>query len=333
MLARHDRPLGLALVTALLMAIPAQVIGQDLDDVVRQREQLQGEVKSAMEDLESLEARIDEAQRSVEEFEAERAGLVDSVEQSRKALQDRARTMYVTGRPDPFFLMMTSSLDEFSDRLSLVSILDRRDQASLEQASNAIVRLEQVNELLEARQDELSAALQEQQTTTARLQEQLDSTALLEQDLRSRQERQQMIERGVQQGIYSCIFNPSVTQFIDSWGYPRSGGRRHKGTDVMAPRSANVHAFTDGRISRLKTGGLGGIVAYLQGDDGVRYYYAHLEGYVDGLRVGQRVEAGELIAFNGDSGNARGGATHVHFQVHPGGGGPVNPYPWLRAVC
>ncbi len=50
-------------------------------------------------------------------------------------------------------------------------------------------------------------------------------------------------------------------------------------------------------------------------------------------RVGQRVKAGELIAINGQTGNARFTAPHVHFEVHPGGGTPVNPYPYVKAAC
>jgi murein DD-endopeptidase MepM/ murein hydrolase activator NlpD len=51
------------------------------------------------------------------------------------------------------------------------------------------------------------------------------------------------------------------------------------------------------------------------------------------LYSGKRVEAGQHVAFNGASGNARGGAPHVHFQIHPGGGGPVNPYGSLARIC
>ncbi len=67
------------------------------------------------------------------------------------------------------------------------------------------------------------------------------------------------------------------------------------------------------------------------GDDGNEYYYAHLQSRI--APPGKRVKAGELIAKNGKTGNARYTAPHVHFEVHPGGGAPVNPYPYVKAAC
>jgi len=119
--------------------------------------------------------------------------------------------------------------------------------------------------------------------------------------------------------------------FVDSWGAARSGGRAHKGTDIMNPWGNKVHAIVDGVVSRQSTSSLGGISLYLMGADGNEYYYAHLSRYASS--VGQRVKAGELIAYNGQTGNARFTAPHVHFEVHPGAGTPVNPYPYVKAAC
>jgi murein DD-endopeptidase MepM/ murein hydrolase activator NlpD len=128
----------------------------------------------------------------------------------------------------------------------------------------------------------------------------------------------------------ACPVGP-VHSFVDSWGAARSGGRAHKGTDVMAPYGASAYAVVDGTISRAGGNGLGGIVLYLTGANGDRYYYAH--NAVNLVSVGQQVVAGQEIAKVGNSGNAAGGAAHIHFEVHPGGGSPVNPYPFLRGVC
>ena len=119
--------------------------------------------------------------------------------------------------------------------------------------------------------------------------------------------------------------------FTDTWGAPRSGGRTHQGTDIFGARGGPVYAITSGTITTAKTGGLSGLFMILRGDDGHSYWYIHLQDFVAG--VGQRVAAGQLIAHNGDTGNARGTPPHIHFEYHPGGGGPVNPYPMLRGLC
>jgi murein DD-endopeptidase MepM/ murein hydrolase activator NlpD len=131
-------------------------------------------------------------------------------------------------------------------------------------------------------------------------------------------------------GGYACLLEPPYS-YVDTFGAPRSGGRTHQGTDVMAPYGARVLAFTSGVISRLSTSSLGGITLYLQGDDGDEYYYAHLSRYA--VSEGARVRAGQHIAYNGTSGNAPADAPHVHFEVHPGGGAPINPYPRVFRAC
>jgi peptidoglycan LD-endopeptidase LytH len=128
----------------------------------------------------------------------------------------------------------------------------------------------------------------------------------------------------------ACILERPYS-YVDSWGAARSGGRSHQGTDVMAPHGARVFAFVSGVVSRESTSTNGGIQLYLQGDNGDEYFYAHLSGYA--VSTGTRVRAGQLIAYNGQTGNARYTAPHVHFEVHPGGGSPVNPYPYLKPVC
>ena len=121
--------------------------------------------------------------------------------------------------------------------------------------------------------------------------------------------------------------------FVDSYGAPRSGGRSHKGTDIMAPRGTPIYAFESGEIVRMSTNRLGGITLHLRGDSGKRYYYAHLDDYVENLSTGQRVEAGEQVGYNGDTGNAKGTPPHLHIEIRPGGGSNVNPYPYMRGAC
>jgi len=119
--------------------------------------------------------------------------------------------------------------------------------------------------------------------------------------------------------------------FIDSWGFPRSGGRWHQGADIFSPRSTPIVAVEDGVLFPT-TNRLGGLVVYLDGASGNRYYYAHLAALAEKSQQGAHVQAGEVIGFVGTSGNAAGTPPHVHFEVKPGGGEPINPYPLLKSL-
>ncbi|MDQ3453181.1 MAG: M23 family metallopeptidase [Actinomycetota bacterium] len=100
----------------------------------------------------------------------------------------------------------------------------------------------------------------------------------------------------------------------------------------MAPHGTPSYAYEDGIISRLEGSSLGGISLYLEGASGASYYYTHLSGYAADASVGKTVSAGELIAYVGDTGNAAG-ISHLHFEVMPGGGASVNPYPYVVRAC
>ena len=116
--------------------------------------------------------------------------------------------------------------------------------------------------------------------------------------------------------------------FADTWGAPRSGGRSHQGVDMIAPRGVPVYAVTSG-FATFRTNQLGGNAVSLLGDNGNRYYYAHLDNYVGENRP---VSQGDVIGYNGDTGNARFSTPHLHFEIRPGGGLPTNPYPTVRAA-
>jgi murein DD-endopeptidase MepM/ murein hydrolase activator NlpD len=117
--------------------------------------------------------------------------------------------------------------------------------------------------------------------------------------------------------------------FSDSWGSARSGGRAHKGVDMLARSGTPTVAPVSGVVSH-RGNGVGGLSWHLNGDDGHYYYGTHLSSY-ENVGAGH-VSQGTVIGYVGDTGNARG-TPHLHFEIHPNRGAAVNPYPTVRAAC
>lgn len=115
------------------------------------------------------------------------------------------------------------------------------------------------------------------------------------------------------------------------WGDGRDGGvRDHKGVDIFAPRGTPVLAVTSGTISTVETTATGGRVVWERDDArGLLFFYAHLEEQL--TTEGKKVSAGDVIGTVGNSGNASGGSTHLHFGVFLPGYVAQNPEPLLTA--
>ena len=134
--------------------------------------------------------------------------------------------------------------------------------------------------------------------------------------------------------------------YSDDFGEPRAGGK-HQGIDIVAPKRALALAAEAGKVKFWGRSATAGCMLYLYGASGTTYYYIHLNNdltrrndnrgkcvagtaYAKGLKSGAKVTAGQVVGYVGDSGDANGIHPHLHFELHPGGGRAVDPYPWLQ---
>jgi peptidoglycan LD-endopeptidase LytH len=137
-----------------------------------------------------------------------------------------------------------------------------------------------------------------------------------------------------------------ATEFRDTYGDGRSGGRSHNGTDLLAPRMTEVYALADGTVTFVGTNNLSGRNVKLDHGEGWESYYLHLNNdnvgtddggaswsltVPEGIEEGVEVIAGQLIGWVGDSGNAEGTTTHTHFELRKDGS-PLDAYEILVAA-
>src|SRR5215217_4513171 len=311
---------GLALLGLLLAGIPA-LQAAPLEDARRRQRVLKADLEAATAELQAAEAALAKAADQLAYDKGQLQAADRQASGARAALAGQAAAMYRSGG----LAIADALLDEdpalVPGRVEMATVLATRHAQLIEDAQ--VLR------------DQARAAV-------AKLETGLEEARAVEDRLVRLEQRRRAAAKvtpaaapaggggGGSASGSSCILERPYS-YVDSWGAARSGGRRHQGTDVMAPHGARVFAIVNGVVSRESSSSNGGIQLYLQGDNGIEYFYAHLSGYA--VAAGTRVRAGQLVAYNGQTGNARYTAPHVHFEVHPGGGTPVNPYPYLKRVC
>jgi peptidoglycan LD-endopeptidase LytH len=337
--------LGTVLLAFAVAAVPA-AHASPLSDARARERALRAELQKATAEFQEAQARLAEAEDRLA-FDRGRLQVARrQLATTRTAVAGQAAAMYRSGG-----LLVASALLErdpegVPDRIELATVLVSRQAQTIEDAQVAarsydetLGRVRESYERAKALRDRagravrrLEAGLEEAQAVQTRL-------ARLERRAAQPPARPPAgppaapaAPAPVSGGGIACILARPYS-YVDSWGAARSGGRSHQGTDVMAPYGAQVYAYTAGVVSRESTSVNGGLQLYLQGDNGVEYFYAHLSRYA--VPAGTRVRAGQLVAYNGNSGNAPANAPHVHFEVHPGGPGstPVNPYPYVQRAC
>ncbi|MFP4233751.1 MAG: murein hydrolase activator EnvC family protein [Nitriliruptoraceae bacterium] len=354
-------------VPALAQSEQLERLERDLGEAEASQAELQERLDAATQAREELVAEVavlegerDRLERTVSELRTE----LDAVEE---LVGTRLRTVFKHGaRIDPLVVFLAS--EDPTAALERVEVVKRAvdaDRASTEALQATRTRVRAAEDQLAERQQQLAAAAERQEAVSAELQaayaEMEDTVEDLQREadeererLRREQERLEAERRARLEaeraaraqagssGASSAAPAPATSggmacpldqprSFIDSWGFARSGGRSHRGTDIMGPLGIPVRAITSGTWQVMPPGASAGLWGILRGDDGHHYWYLHLDSHT--VASGARVRAGQQVGTNGSTGNAVAGAEHVHFEYHVGGSQPVNPYRLLRGVC
>lgn len=323
---------GGLLLVHLVIGVPAASAAESSD--VAQARRRANAAAAALADAQTKVAVVD---RELAAVEARHQEAADRARALRTGLRETAVLQYIrgAGTVPPFVLDLADASASARVR-ALRSIVAAGSADAVEAYSVAAAELEAVSDRLASVRASAAGALaayrKQQAATAAELRRLVAIDAeRAKAAVAARRASQRSTPAApvvIGSGAWICpVQGPRA--FSDDYGDARAGGRRHQGNDILSPRGTPVVAPVAG-TARQHDNRLGGHAFYLYGADGTTYYGAHLDSYSG--NVGS-VAAGTVLGYVGNTGDASGGPTHLHFEIHPGGGADVNPYPTLRRYC
>jgi len=339
---------GVLVALSLLPTLAQRASSQEsLSEYETQMQDIQADLDASSQRVEQLRSEEFRLRNQIHDVGKRRDELSEENYQLTKDVVERAQELYMSGGAGAVqALLAADDFGDFADRAEMLSRV-------AEEEADVFVALERNNSELEALEKQLDADSKKLASTldaledeNAELQSKLASVTDEYKDLKAQIARERAAEAAAAAAQPTSSGTPTATvptvstngktcpvagpvSFIDSWGYPRSGGRSHEGVDMMADYGTPVVAITSGSITYAGYGSSAGNWLILSGSDGNSYWYMHNQ---QNLVNGGAVQAGQQIATVGDTGNAVG-IPHLHFEFHPGGGGPVNPYPLAASLC
>jgi murein DD-endopeptidase MepM/ murein hydrolase activator NlpD len=316
--------------------VPPGAYAQDAQRVIERQlsvarveaRELESAYDTAKAELMLAQADLEQLEQSLGGLAAEDRAAIRLVEVSRRQFEARAADAVTRG--DPLHILTAAVADDPNKIVAadvlLTAVLDA-DHAAL---SAYLAAKESVDIELVQTAERLVDARSRLEAAREQLFEARRANVVAQYDLAVLAAGSDIVIRG----FVFPVGEPY--SFGDSFGAPRMMGTEyehaHQGTDILAPTGTPLFACERGLVARMGTDVLGGTKLWIKGESGTYYYYAHLSAFAEGIHDGQLVEPGEIVGYVGDTGNARGGPPHLHFQVHPGGGAAVNPYPLLKVV-
>jgi len=326
--------LALALGASAVGFAPATANAATLAQLKAQLAAIRADSVPAGNEFDKAETQLENTQYRIKRTDARIKAQTKKLGTAEKRLGARADAMYREGADDGMlgFILGSQSWEDFVTRIDYVTIIASSDAALVDE-----VKVTRANLAKDRIQYVADAKVQTKEATALKVRyNALQSKLSAKQAEYNRvlgQIAAQMAKEHPGKGSFPAGPNGmvfpvrGVHYYSNTWGAPRSGGRHHMGTDIMSPRGTPVVAVTSG-TARVHWNSLGGKSITLTGSNGWSYYYAHLNGYAI---KGGHVKAGQLIGYVGNTGNASGGACHVHFQMGPHANW-VNPYSYLRAM-
>lgn len=360
--------LTLALSTPLI-ASPLEDKKQEATDLKAQMSQVDARLGDSVSQYEEAYAKLTQINSAIQDNLAKLENTKEQLESNRQIIDQRLNSIYRNREIGVMSVILgAQDFENFLSRLRYLKNIFEEDITTLKEieslkkeqeerdaklAENKAKQRVIINKV-EAEKAELEKALKQKQELMASVTTEIKS---IEEEERRRQEEEKKkaladlaainnntnggtsdstntASSGATSFAPDSSFTFPVTQpytYCDSWHAPRVG-HLHQGTDIFALRGTAARACVNGWILRLSNGELGGIGITLRDQSGNTYYYGHFDGRPPGLYEGMPVSAGQTIGYVGDTGNAKGTPPHVHFEIHPGGGSAVNPYPILKIV-
>lgn len=327
--------IAVAVLVSLVAAAPAFAAPSKVDKLQSQLADIRADLKKAGSAYDKAFWKLDETEVRIDKIDAQMEQTEAELADARALLGGRVNGMYRSEQVDYLSVLLNaSSFEEMVTRLEFVRRVNQAD-------ADAIAKVEALQIKLNNDRAALQAEKAEREAAVASLKKQRDK---LQKGLKAKKAEYDRVAAQLNQarggssasgarsmpGPNGMVFPVrGANYYSNTWGASRSGGRRsHKGTDIMAARGVPCVAVLSGTV-RSKSSTLGGKTIWLTADNGWQFYYAHLDGY---KVTSGRVSAGQVIGYVGDTGNAKGGSPHLHFEIHPGGGAAVNPYPYLRQM-
>lgn len=309
-------------------ALVAQIAGVTVAEIKRSLRQTMLARNAAAGEVGGLAARVAALESRVGQLEAERQLAVERLQLARLALRKRAVASYI-GSPAAQLnnVLDAKDFNDLSRRFELLGAVVDADKDRIDEYSEARDALGRELEELVTQLDQSRSAL----GIASVVLEGADAS------LSAKEVQFAAVRAGkdlVAGGFVFPVGGPH--SYGDSFGAPRMFGTAyahlHEGTDIFATSGTPLLACERGVVIRMGSDTLGGIKLWLVGASGTRYYYAHLSAFAEGIADGTAVEAGDVVGFVGNTGNAISTPSHLHYEVHPGGGPAINPYPLLRIV-